>query len=90
MSQVYWALQAKATEYFQILDLTEVKKFRTYIFIYSQEKKLERWLHKMKKVQRYFLDYEFSKSDKAIKIKNQNSNKIILNDKKNYGYASKI
>ena len=38
----------------------------------------------MKKVQRYFLDYEFSKNDKAIKIKNQNSIKIILNDKKNY------
>ena len=36
----------------------------------------------MKKVQRYFLDYEFSKNDKAIKIKNQNSIKIILNDKK--------
>ena len=38
----------------------------------------------MKKVQRYFLDYEFSKNDQAIKIKNQNSIKIILNDKKNY------
>ena len=45
---------------------------------------MERWLHKMKKVQRYFLDYEFSKNDKAIKIKNQNSVQIILNDKKNY------
>ena len=45
---------------------------------------MERWLRKMKKVQRYFLDYEFSKNDKVIKIENQNSFKFILNNKKNY------
>ena len=38
----------------------------------------------MKKVQRYFLDYEFSKNNKVPEIKNKNSIKIILNDKKNY------
>ena len=38
----------------------------------------------MKKVQRYFLDYEFSKNAKVQKIKNVNSLKFILNDKKNY------
>ena len=62
----------KVIEYFQILVLMEVKKYRTYIFIYLQEKKLERWLLKMKKVQRYFLDYEFSKNNKVIEIKNKN------------------
>ena len=38
----------------------------------------------MKKVQRYFLDYEFSKSKKIYDIENKYSCKIILNDKKNY------
>ena len=38
----------------------------------------------MKKVQRYFLDYEFSKNNKSLEIKNENSFNIILNDKKNY------
>jgi len=38
----------------------------------------------MKKVQRYFLDYEFVKNDKIIEIKNKNSLKIILNNNKNY------
>ena len=38
----------------------------------------------MKKVQRYFLDYEFSNNDKAFEIKIDNSLNIILNDKKNY------
>ena len=38
----------------------------------------------MKKVQRYFLDYEFSNNKKVIEIKNENSFKIILNDKRNY------
>ena len=33
---------------------------------------MERWLLKMKKVQRYFLDYEFSKNDKIPEIKNKN------------------
>ena len=37
----------------------------------------------MKKVQRYFLDYEFFKNNKSLEIKNENSIKIILNDKKN-------
>ena len=45
---------------------------------------MERWLLKMKKVQRYFLEYEFSKDDKIQKIKNETSLNIILNDKKNY------
>ena len=45
---------------------------------------MERWLLKMKKVQRYFLDYEFSKNDKVQEIKNETSLDIILNDKKNY------
>tara|TARA_Y100000996_G_scaffold412129_1_gene397551 strand:- start:1794 stop:2333 length:540 start_codon:yes stop_codon:yes gene_type:complete len=47
-------------------------------------KKLERWLIKMKKVQRYFLDYDFLKNKKVIEIKNENLFSIILNDKKNY------
>ena len=38
----------------------------------------------MKKVQRYFLDYEFSNNKKFIEIKNESSFKIILNDKRNY------
>ena len=38
----------------------------------------------MKKVQRYFLDYEFSKNERDLKIKSEKSFKIILNDKKNY------
>ena len=84
MFQIYWGLQKKAIEYFQILDQTVAKKFHTCIFIYLQEKKSERWLFKMKKVQRYFLDYEFSKNNKSLEIKNENSFKIILNDKKNY------
>ena len=45
---------------------------------------MERWLHKMKKVQRYFLDYKFSKSEKTEKNENKVTLKIILNDKKNY------
>ena len=38
----------------------------------------------MKKVQRYFLDYEFSNDAKITNIVNNNSFKIILNDKNNY------
>ena len=38
----------------------------------------------MKKVQRYFLNYEFSKNAKVQKIKNVNSLSFILNEKKNY------
>ena len=38
----------------------------------------------MKKVQRYFLDYQFSKNEKDLKTKSEKSFKIILNDKKNY------
>ena len=38
----------------------------------------------MKKVQRYFLDYEFSKNDKIPEIKNENLFKFSLNEKKNY------
>ena len=38
----------------------------------------------MRKVQRYFLDYDFSKNDKILEIENKNPFKIILNDKKNY------
>ena len=38
----------------------------------------------MKKVQRYFLDYEFSKNDKIPEIKNENLLKFSLNEKKNY------
>ena len=38
----------------------------------------------MKKVQRYFLEYEFLKNNKALEIKNDNSIKIILYGKKNY------
>ena len=38
----------------------------------------------MKKVQRYFLNYEFSKNAKVQKIKNVNSLTFILNEKKNY------
>ena len=45
---------------------------------------MERWLRKMKKVQRYFLDYEFSNNEQIIENKNKNSFKIILNDKKKY------
>ena len=45
---------------------------------------MERWLLKMKKVQRYFLDYEFSKNDKAQEIKNESLLNMILNDKENY------
>ena len=45
---------------------------------------MERWLFKMKKVQRYFLDYEFTKNKKNLKIKDKNSFNIVLNDKNNY------
>ena len=45
---------------------------------------MERWLLKMKKVQRYFLDFEFSKNYKSQSIQSKNSLKIVLNDKKNY------
>ena len=38
----------------------------------------------MKKVQRYFLEYEFSKNENITKIENKNSFKICLNNKKNY------
>ena len=38
----------------------------------------------MKKVQRYFLDFEFSKNYKAQSIQSENLLKIVLNDKKNY------
>ena len=38
----------------------------------------------MKKVQRYFFDYDFSKNDKILEIEDKNPFKIILNDKKNY------
>ena len=38
----------------------------------------------MKKVQRYFLDYEFSNSEQITENKNKNSFQIILNDKKKY------
>tara|TARA_B100001057_G_scaffold128489_1_gene127578 strand:- start:603 stop:1112 length:510 start_codon:yes stop_codon:yes gene_type:complete len=38
----------------------------------------------MKKVQRYFLDYEFLNNDKAFKTKSKSSFKIILNEQKNY------
>tara|TARA_B100001564_G_scaffold26464_1_gene19638 strand:+ start:150 stop:659 length:510 start_codon:yes stop_codon:yes gene_type:complete len=38
----------------------------------------------MKKVQRYFLDYEFLKTETILKIENDNSSNINLNDKKNY------
>ena len=38
----------------------------------------------MKKVQRYFLEYEFSKNENITKIENKNSFKIYLNNKKNY------
>ncbi len=38
----------------------------------------------MKKVQRYFLDYEFSQNDKIPEIKNENLSKFFLNEKKNY------
>ena len=38
----------------------------------------------MKKVQRYFLDFDFLKYEKTLKFKNENSFKIIKNDKKNY------
>ena len=45
---------------------------------------MERWLSRMKKVQRYFLEYEFSRSDKVLEIKRKSPFNIILNDKKNY------
>ena len=45
---------------------------------------MERWLCRMRKVQRYFLDYKFLKNNEFTQIKNANSLKIILNDKKNY------
>ena len=38
----------------------------------------------MKKVQRYFLDYEFVKNTKILGAKDKNLLKIILNNKKNY------
>ena len=59
-----------------------VKKFLIYISIYLQVKKLERWLYNMKKVQRYFLDFDFLKYEKTLKFKNENSFKIIKNRKK--------
>ena len=37
----------------------------------------------MKKVQRYFLDYEFVKNNKILGAKDKNLLKIILNNKKN-------
>ena len=43
-----------------------------------------RWLSKMKKVQRYFLDFEFSNNKKIPEIKNKNSFNISLSDKNNY------
>ena len=36
----------------------------------------------MKKVQRYFLDFDFLKYEKTLKFKNENSFKIIKNEKK--------
>lgn len=38
----------------------------------------------MKKVQRYFLDYQFSDNDKNIKVVDKTLSKIVLNDKKNF------
>ena len=38
----------------------------------------------MKKVQRYFLDYEFVKNNKILGVKDKNLLKIIINNKKNY------
>ena len=38
----------------------------------------------MKKVQRYFLDYEFSKNEKIRNIENEKYLRITINDKKNY------
>ena len=38
----------------------------------------------MKKVQRYFLDFEFTKNEKVKSTEIQSSLKIVLNDKKNY------
>ena len=45
---------------------------------------MERWLHKMKKFKDIFWIMNFQKMIKLLKLKNQNSIKIILNDKKNY------
>ncbi len=45
---------------------------------------MERWFCRMKKVQRYFLDYDFLNSNRTLEYKKENSVKIILNDKKNY------
>ena len=45
---------------------------------------MERWLRKMKTVQRYFLDYEFSNCEQITENKNKNSFQITLNDKKKY------
>ena len=42
-----------------------------HFHIFAGEKKLERWLLNMKKVQRYFLDYEFSKNDKIKNLKSK-------------------
>ena len=38
----------------------------------------------MKKVKRYFLDYQISLKDQAIEIEHQVSFEIYLNNKKNY------
>ena len=45
---------------------------------------MERWFCRMKKVQRYFLDYDFLNSNRTLEYKKEGSVKIILNDKKNY------
>ena len=46
------------------IGLTVVKKFLTCTSTYLLVKKLERWLFNMKKVKRYFLDYQISKKIK--------------------------
>ena len=43
---------------------------------------MERWLRKMKKVQRYFLEYEFSNNEQITENKKRIHLKIVLNDKK--------
>ena len=48
------------------------------------QRKIGKMVAYYEKVQRYFLDYEFSENKKGLDTKSENSFKIILNDKKNY------